>query len=305
VSQNLPTRHALLLLPVFGFLAAAQLQAQQPQPKVSPTGPPVDWQVGPITAKLGNQAELALPANFVFADATNARRFLEITQNIPDGNELGIIAPKKGSWFAIFEFDPVGYVKDDEQSSLDAAAILDSIKKGNENGNVERRKRGWGTFTITGWIDAPHYDSVTHQLTWALVGEDDKGAQSANYRTRLLGRRGVMSVELVVSPDQLNSVLPVFRSAATDGFSFTADNNYSSYVKGDKVAEYGLTALIVGGAAAAAVKTGLFKYIGKLLIIGWKFIVLAFGALAAAVKKFFSSFSSGKKKSEPVPGSGQ
>jgi uncharacterized membrane-anchored protein len=287
------------ILALLCTLAAIPLAAQTSD---SGKKPAVDWQDGPVTAKLGDQAQLTVPAGYIFADAVNTRRFLESTQNLPDGNELGVIAQNKGNWFALYEFDPVGYVKDDEKTSLDADALLKTIKEANEKGNDERVKRGWGTFTLTGWIDPPHYDTVSHQLTWALVGVDEKGEKSANYRTRLLGRRGVMSVELVVSPDQLNATLPVFRKAAIDSYTFTPENNYSAYKPGDKVAEYGLTALIVGGAAAAAVKTGLFKYLGKLLVVGWKFVVLAFGALAGAVKKFFSSFS--RKKADETPDAG-
>jgi uncharacterized membrane-anchored protein len=42
-------------------------------------------------------------------------------------------------------------------------------------------------------------------------------------------------------------------------YSFNEGEKYSEFRSGDKIAEYGLSALIVGGAAAAAVKTGAFK----------------------------------------------
>jgi uncharacterized membrane-anchored protein len=96
-----------------------------------------------------------------------------------------------------------------------------------------------------------------------------------------------MSVELIVAPDQLPSTLPMFENAATKNFSFTSENRYSAFVKGDKVAEYGLSALILGGAAAVAVKTGLLKYLIKLLIVGWKFVIVGVGALVAAIRKLF------------------
>ncbi len=50
------------------------------------------------------------------------------------------------------------------------------------------------------------------------------------------------------------------------------------------VAEYGLAALVVGGAAAAATKTGAGKAVGKMLIYGG---IAAAGAVGAALKKFF------------------
>jgi uncharacterized membrane-anchored protein len=284
---------SLLLLLTFGTAACAAT-AQDQGGDVKPPADEIKWQKGPVTARLGDQAEVDLPKGFAFADAENTRKVLERTQNIPNGRELGTIVPSSGGWFAVFEFDPVGYVKDDEKASLDSKAILESITKGTEESNEERKKRGWDAVHITGWIDPPHYDEISHQLTWSLMGQASDG-QFANYRTRLLGRRGVMSVELVVEPAKLNAVLPEFRAAATGGYRFTPENRYSSFTKGDKVAEYGLSALIVGGVAAAAVKMGFFKYLLKIILVGWKFVLIGFGALTGAIRKLFS-----RRAKEPV-----
>jgi uncharacterized membrane-anchored protein len=79
-----------------------------------------------------------------------------------------------------------------------------------------------------------------------------------------------------------------FKQAMT-GFSYNRDSDYRSWVQGDKVAEYGLTALVVGGAAAAAAKTGLLKSAWKLLLVFWKLVVAGIAALGASLKKFFTS----------------
>lgn len=93
-----------------------------------------------------------------------------------------------------------------------------------------------------------------------------------------------MSVMLVCDPEELPTVLPRFKSALK-GFDYTAGNRYSEFRAGDHVAEIGLSALIVGGAAAAAVKTGAFKWI-------WKGLVL----IAVAIGGFFKKlFGKGKK----------
>ena len=63
-------------------------------------------------------------------------------------------------------------------------------------------------------------------------------------------------------------------------------------MKGDRVAEYGLTALVAGGVGAAAVKSGL---LGKI----WKALVFAVLAVGAALKRFFASvFGSKAEKTE-------
>ncbi len=63
-------------------------------------------------------------------------------------------------------------------------------------------------------------------------------------------------------------------------------------MKGDKVAGYGLTALVVGGAAAAAVKTGLFAKLIKFLLVSaaalWKFMLAIVLGIGAFIKKLFN-----------------
>lgn len=68
---------------------------------------------------------------------------------------------------------------------------------------------------------------------------------------------------------------------------------YSEYKPGDKLAEYGLGALVVGGAAAAAAKSGLLKGLGKFL---W---VAVFGVAAGAwtfIKRIFAGKSNGQRQ---------
>jgi len=272
----------LLVLPLLVSLAAAQ--TPEP-PKQQP--PKIAWEAGPGSAKIGDQAQIEIPEGYLFAPPEEARKFLELTENIPSGRELGILTPQKANWFVIFEFSDVGYVKDDEKKSLDADALFKSMKEGNDQGNEERKRRGWGTLTLVGWKQPPHYDDVTHNLEWALEFKDERGVVSVNHSTRYLGRRGYMGVELVADSAQHTVLLPEFRRVMTK-FNYTKENDYRSFVKGDKVAEYGLTALILGGATAAAAKTGLLKGLWKLLLAGWKLIAAGLVALGGFLKRLFT-----------------
>jgi uncharacterized membrane-anchored protein len=96
-----------------------------------------------------------------------------------------------------------------------------------------------------------------------------------------------MTVNLIVDSSQLASSLPDFQKVLST-FSYTSDNDYRAFERGDKVAEYGLTALVVGGAAAVAAKTGLWKVLWKFLLVGWKLVVAALAAVGAMLKKLFS-----------------
>jgi uncharacterized membrane-anchored protein len=104
-----------------------------------------------------------------------------------------------------------------------------------------------------------------------------------NYAIRLLGRRGVMHAVLVSDPARLDADVAEFK-AALGGYAFVPGERYSEFRAGDRVAEYGLAALVLGGAAAVATKTGFFKAFGKLIVVG----AVGLGAAVLAVfRKLF------------------
>ena len=280
------TRAVVFSLVVFGAVARAQDEV-----------PLIQWEPGPTAGKLGNIAEINVPEGYLFTGKPGAQKLLELTHNIPGGNELGALVPKgeeeKDQWFVIFEFSEVGYIKDDEKDRLDANAILSSLQKGTEAQNKIRQEKGWPAFHVIGWDKPPFYESRTNNLTWSIRGRGDSGGESINYSTRLLGRRGTMNVDLVVSPEQAAQAVPQLETLIA-GVAYKQGNRYSEFVRGDKVATYGLTALVGGGAGALAVKTGLLKKF-------WKLIVVVLIAIAGVVRKFFAAIF-GRKNQVETPG---
>ena len=74
----------------------------------------VSWQKGPSVGDLGLNAQVKVPEGYVFAGAADTRTIMEANHNPLTGKEMGFVAPAGENWFAVFEFDDVGYVKDDE-----------------------------------------------------------------------------------------------------------------------------------------------------------------------------------------------
>ena len=276
--EKMKLSYALLFVFACIFVSATYSQA--------PAIKGVKWQGGPSNADLGEIASINISTGYVFADGNDTRILMEAMKNPPSGKELGFVSPEALDWFVVFAFDEVGYVRDDEKNSLDADAMLESIKKGTEAANKERQRRGWPILTVIGWEQEPHYNNATHNLEWAVKFESE-GQLVINYNTRLLGRGGVMRISLVTDPQALQTTLPKFRNLL-DGFDFKQGHRYTEFRQGDKIAEYGLTALVVGGATAVAVKSGAFKWI-------WKILVAGFLALAAFIKRLFT-----RKKSQSI-----
>lgn len=248
----------------------------------------INWVEGPKTVDVGeNLAKLNIPAKYVFANGPDAKKLMEYFGNAVTEAEVGMVVPKdqSKSWFVLFEYDQLGYVKDNDASSLDAEGLLESIKAGTEVDNEDRKKQGEAPLKILGWDEVPHYDSKNHNVVWSFLAESE-GHKIVNYNVRLLGRQGMTSVTLVADEKELASIKPELETIVKN-YGYVQGKKYSDYVPGqDLVADFGLTALIAGGDGAAtpaaneatnaatAAKTGFFP---QLLILFKKFWFILFG----------------------------
>ena len=278
---------------IFGLCLAILPALADAQDKTDDTLAKIKWTKGPTTASLKDIAELQVPAGYILANPTDTRKLLAAMGNPTTGAEMGLMMPTNEGWFVVFEFDRSGYVKDDDKDKLDPDAMLKAIQRGNEQGNIERKKMGVPPMTIIGWEQPPKYNPETHNLEWAIRGESE-GKPVVNYNTRLLGRKGVMEVSLVVDPEKLTATMPAYQAVLQD-YSFKTGEKYAEYRPGDKVAKYGLAALVTGGAAVVAVKSGL---LGVLLVFLKKLWVLVVAGVAAVVN-FFKRLINGGGRRKP------
>jgi uncharacterized membrane-anchored protein len=242
-----------------------------------------EWKHGPTSAPLEDIAEIEVPEGFMHADAANTQRLLESLGNLISGSELGLLTPTNFEWFVVFRFSEDGYVKDDDKDKLDQAAMISSIREGNQYANEEKRGMGLPEMRIIGWEVEPKYDEATHNLEWAIRAESE-GYPVVNYNSRVLGRRGIMEAKLVVDPEQLAATLPTFKELLA-GYAYQPGQRYAEFKPGDKVAKYGLAALVTGAGVALAAKTGLLAWIAVFFKKAWKVIVIAVVAVGAFLKR--------------------
>lgn len=253
------------------------------------------WQFGPTTGTIGGRATIKVPEGYAFLGPEGTRKLNVIMQNPDSGKDTYTFAPEDMTWTAYFEFNETGYIKDNE--TLDATEILSSVREGTNQANVERRKQGWDPLNVVGWSFEPKYDASSKALEWAILAETEKSKQQiVNYNTRLLGRKGVMEVVVVATPADLSKSIANFKGLL-GGYDFASGEKYSEFRAGDHVAEYGLAALITGGAAAVAAKKGFFGVIAAFLAAAWKFLLAGVIGLGAWIKSRFSA----KKEKKPLP----
>lgn len=241
--------------------------------------------------QLGSWAQVAIPQGYRFTDGNGASKMLEFYGNPPSDGYVGMLATERLEEHSIiFEFDESGYVKDDEKDKLDADAMLESLQEGTIAGNERRRELGLEEMETVGWAVPPRYNEKTNNLEWATkLRSKATGDTTINHNTRLLGRKGVMKVTLLCSPEELEPLLPRYQQLLT-GFGYVDGEKYAQYTSGDKVAKYGLTALVAGGGAFAAAKMGLFAKLGGLFAKLGKGIIVVVAAAALGLKSLFSKF---------------
>lgn len=254
---------------------------------------------GPASVPLTDQAKLAIAEGQVFIPQPQAGKLLNAMGNPGQDSALqGLVFPNDNApWFMTIRYENSGYVKDDDAKEWNADDLLKSYREGTEASNEERKKMGVPGLEILGWAQKPAYDSATHRLAWAMssrdIGAAENEPQGVNYNTYALGREGYFSMNLVTGLAELPTYKPQAHGLL-DALQFNDGKRYADFNSStDKVAEYGLAALVVG---VAAKKLGFFAVAAVFLAKFAKVIALAVVAFGGTAMKLFR-----KKTPEPAP----
>lgn len=256
------------------------------------------YQDGQVTLP-GGIATLNLPAGFRYLNPADTERVLHDAWGNPPGNQtLGMIVPANATvlsdegWGVIITYDKDGHVKDDDAATIDYAGLLKDMQASVNEDNEQRRKEGYRAMTLVGWAEPPAYDKAAHKLYWAKeFSSEGASVHTLNYNIRVLGREGVLVLNAVAGMNQIDSIKREMKqvTAFTD---FTPGNRYADFnASTDKVAEYGLAALIAGGVAA---KLGFFGKLLAILIAAKKLVILAVAAIGGWLFKLFGRRKEGR-----------
>jgi uncharacterized membrane-anchored protein len=239
-------------------------------------------------------ATLTLPESFCYLSPDDTDTLLVKCWGNPphDDKTLGAIVPKgfhpfsdASTWAVIITYENDGHIKDQDADSIDYDKLLKDMRQGMEDFNKQRIKDGYETIKLIGWATPPRYDKEGKKLYWAKELEfGENSAHTLNYNVRALGREGVLNLNAVAGMNDLKTIEEA-TPTLLGMVEFNKGKRYADYnPTTDKLAEYGLAALVLGGVAA---KTGLFKALFVGLLAFKKFIILGVISAAAGIKKIF------------------
>jgi uncharacterized membrane-anchored protein len=244
-------------------------------------------------------ATLHLGEKYHYLAPAETNQLLQLWGNPPDESTQGAILPadvdpfSEGGWAVFLSYLDEGHVDDSDATDIDYDDLLKDMKEGTEDSNKARVNAGYPEMHLLGWAEPPRYDAATKKLYWAKEIQSARSEHhSLNYDVRVLGREGVLSMEAVAPMEQLSQVRTDMRPLL-DVAEFNEGYRYAEFnSKTDKLAEYGLGALIAGGVAA---KLGLFGKLFAILLALKKFIIIGVIAIGGFIAKLF-----GKKKDQTI-----
>jgi len=244
---------------------------------------------GPADVALRDLAIIHLPDPYSFVPVTEGAAFMRALGNTTGDNFHGLVIPKQHDkfWFVEIVYNDSGYIKDDDAKSWNADELLQNIKDSTEATNKDRSERGYPPLDVVGWVERPVYDASAHRLVWSILAKDrGSAAQGAtiNYNTYALGRQGYFELNLVtgeayIAEDKKHAGTILAALDYKPGERY-ADFNATT----DRVAEYGLAALIGGFAAK---KLGLLAVFGVVLVKFWKLLLIGVAVAGGGLFKMF------------------
>ncbi len=249
------------------------------------------YQSGEIVLRNG-LAKLNIPDQFRYLNSEDAQTVLvRLWHNPPGPKPLGMLLPANISpissecWAVTINYEEEGYVKDADAEKIDYGSLLKQMQSSTAEASKEREKQGYPGISLVGWAAPPRYDKETHKLYWAKeISFANETEHTLNYNIRVLGRKGVLVLNAIATVSQLPEIeknTPQILSMV----DFNQGNRYADFdASTDKVATYGIAALVAGGVAA---KMGFFKLIWVFILGAKKLIIVAFIAIGSWFRKLF------------------
>lgn len=180
-----------------------------------------------------------------------------------------------------------GFVNTDDWKDVNADDLMKHLRDATESANAERVKNGGPVMHIDGWVQRPTFDQARKSVRWVTHAHDESGRGFVNAVALLLGRHGYERFTLVSNGSDPKGDA-VLLAAAANGYRFDPGFRFQDYFWGDKLAGYGIAALVGTAAGATIAKTVGF---GAILLLIKKFFLVIVAALLGVfgyVKRFFA-----------------
>ncbi|MGI0117766.1 DUF2167 domain-containing protein [Zooshikella sp. RANM57] len=238
-------------------------------------------------------ATLNVPNDFYYLSPKDAEVVLvKFWGNVPGDTTLGMLFPASytpfdsNAWAVEIDYEEDGHVDDEDAADIDYDDLLADMQSAVKEASKERVAQGYESIDLVGWAATPYYDSKGKKLHWAKeLKFGDSEDNTLNYNIRILGRKGVLTMNFIAGINQLPQINNQLDTVLTMA-SFNEGQRYSDFDPSiDNVAAYGIGALIAGKAAS---KLGILAGLLLALKKFWIVIVAGFVGVFRWIKARFN-----------------
>jgi uncharacterized membrane-anchored protein len=240
---------------------------------------------GPAKINLGSEGILNLPENYFYIPPKEAANLLHMVGNKTGPEFMGLVIPKEHiHWFVTIDFIKSGFIKDTGAKYWNEDDLLSDVKKS----TADENKISGSTLNVTGWIEAPHYDIVSHRLTWSVLAKSqtdasDSNHQSVNYNAYLLGRDGYFDLNLISSNAAINDD-KIHAKNILSALHYQLGKSYEDFNrKTDPVADYEVATLITD----RVVKINFLELSNFVFLKIWKILLLSFALWLVIARRMY------------------
>jgi uncharacterized membrane-anchored protein len=249
------------------------------------------WKKGPGKYELGDShARVGLPQGIEILTGDDAERMAFLLNGIELPETVAMARTRTSAAIIYVDYYAEGFVTDEDWSDIDADALLEDIRAGNDAANVERAGNGVAPMHTVGWLIPPTYDPEKDMARWAIELEEE-GERFANIQVIKLGRHGYHQITWA-GPVHGAEGTPMFLQAMIDSHSYDEGFRYADYVEGDELAGFGIGALVTATAIGSKPGKGVIAAIVATAVLvlkkGWFVVLGGLAAIGAFCKRLFN-----------------
>lgn len=214
----------------------------------------LDWKTTGTYRLPHSHSSLLIPADHLGVFESDAQKPCQLMDNDFDQNIEAVVLDGSLENDVYFEYCDDGYVSLDSWSKIDPVQLMKGLKRNIKDSNKGQRNPGHHVPHVVGWIQEPTLDRDKHTVFWAIKGKDSDFEEYSVSATAIkLGRHGY---------ERLTWIGDLYNFKAFGGkldemlraHSFDSGYNYSDYIPGDNVAQYGIATLVGASMGGKVVK---------------------------------------------------
>lgn len=259
---------------------------------------------GPKLVDLGNHTEIDLPAGMILFERAEAQRLLRKAGEPIEG-VVAIVRRPDADWSVIVSYSGTGYVNDSTPSTLDAGELLAAYRAGTEAQNERRRAPKLGPemvpelvpeLAIDGWAEPPHYDRAQHHLVWGVAAHK-AGRALVNHFTRILGRDGFLSVNLIDAAETMERSRQDVRSIV-EATRFQPGSRYEDHTPGDESSGAGLASLVLSGSESDVATAAMLGLLAQIVLMLKPEIIVSLLGIGGLLRRLLRRKPRGQVRAE-------